>query len=96
MRRKGHSVPFRGSTLPFYFLHIVCISVEEVGHRVFDGFMLESRSCSKDSHIGDSGTQLSHSLTLEMAYNRQSHLRATILDEVLHNRVKDLVQMHTE
>lgn len=62
---------FRANTLPFHFLHIVCISVKEVGHGVFDCFMLESRSCSKDSHIGDSGTQLSHSLALEVKCNRQ-------------------------
>lgn len=40
--------------LPFYFLHVVCISVEEVGHRILDGLVLESRSCPEDGHIGDS------------------------------------------
>ena len=62
---------FGTSILPLHFLHIVCIPVEEVGHGVLDSFVLESRSCSKDSHVGDSGAQLSHSLALEVKCNRQ-------------------------
>lgn len=62
---------FIANILPFHLLHVVCISVKEMSHRVFDGFMLESRSCSKDSHIGDGGAQLSHSLALGVKYDRQ-------------------------
>lgn len=72
-KSKGSPGTLLSIALPFHFLHIVCISVKEVGHGVFDSFMLESRSCSKDSHTGDSGTELSHSLALEVKYkyNRQ-------------------------
>lgn len=76
-KSKGRPGALLSKHLPFHFLHIVCISVKEVGHGVFDSFMLESRSCSKDSDIGDGGTQLSHSLALEMKYNRQVTQRAT-------------------
>ena len=62
---------FTTNILPLHFLHIVCVSVEEVGHGVLDSFVLESRSCSKDGHVGNSGAQLSHSLALEVKYNRQ-------------------------
>ena len=62
---------FTTNILPLHFLHIVCVSVEEVGHGVLDSFVLESRSCSKDGHVGNSGAQLSHSLALEVKYNKQ-------------------------
>lgn len=67
---RTNQVLFRVNTLPFHFLHVVCISVKEVGHGVFDCFMLERRSCSKDSHIGDRGTQLSHRLALKVKCDR--------------------------
>ena len=70
-KRRDHPSAFRTSILPLHVLHIVCISVQEVGHGVLDGFVLESRSRSKDSHAGDSGAQLSHSLALEVKYHRQ-------------------------
>ena len=65
--RSARTIPvlFRTNILPLHFLHIVCVSVEEVGHGVLDSFVLESRSCSKDGHVGNSGAQLSHSLALE-------------------------------
>lgn len=54
-----------GGRLPFYFLHIVCISVKQVSYWVFDCFMFERWSCSKNSNIGNSRAELSNSLTLQ-------------------------------
>lgn len=82
-RARTSPVRSRAHTLPFHFLHIVCVSIKEVGHGVFDCFMLESRRRSKDSHIGDSGTQLSHRLALEVKHKkwvtRESHHLTTSL-----------------
>lgn len=52
--------------LLFNILNVICVSVEEVSHRVLDGCMFERGGDPKHGDVGYSGAQLSHSLSLKI------------------------------
>ena len=60
------------------FCYVVDISIKQVSDGVSNGFVFEGRGCAKNGDIGNGGTQLSYSLTLE---NKKADMKADESDQ---------------